>query len=246
MTAWSQADLIIEKQKTDCAKSASSEWSSSLNKCVEKVAAKQARNEANDCNAITVMAQREACHKALAEKKTGLSSDPNSLYQGNTTGSMLMNAAYSVISLINFTGAKGKKSTCTSKTIFGVTAVAGLASDFYLKFQAKKKVKELGDKYKIDTKNGASDAQIKALEYLKEEQNTVAEIASLEKKRNMLLMMGYGAAGVMAAWEMTPYGKNPGCETGLDKSKPDEKVANSNETADATDANTETSVEGHD
>lgn len=247
--SWAQSDPALEKQKADCGKSASSEWSPTLHKCVGKVEARQARHEANDCNAIAEMSQREACHKALAEKKTGLSSDPKSLNQGNTTGSMIMNAAYSIVALINHTGTSGKKSSCTSKTIFGVTAVAGLASDFYLKYKAKKKVEELAGKYKLDTKNGASDAQVKALEYLKEEQNTVAEIASMEKKRNMLLMLGYGAAGVMAAVELAWPAMSPACAQGDPKSagekaKPpvEQPIDNSIQDSTATQAISETSA----
>lgn len=230
-----QTDVAMEAQKAECQKNTSTEWSSSLNKCVGKVEARQTRHEANDCNSSPDMAQREACHKALAEKKTGLSSDTKSLPQGNTTGSMLMNTAYSIVALINHTGSAGKASSCTSKTIFGVTAVAGLASDVYLKYKAKKKVAELAGKYKLDVKNGASDAQVKALEYLKEEQNTVAEIASLEKKRNQLLMMGYAAAGLMAAWELSPYGAaNADCQKEEKKDASKETASKETATEDAT------------
>lgn len=214
--AFADADADMALQKSNCEKNSANEWSASMNKCIGKKAAIETRREADSCNSIADLSSRENCHKALAEKKSGLSANPDSLYQGNTTGSMLMNTAYSVVSLINFTGKSGSSSKCTSKTIFGVTAVAGLASDAYLKYKAKSKVKELAGKYKLDVKSNASDSQVKALEYLKEEQNTVAEIASLEKKRNLLLMMGYGAAAAMAAWELTLMGKNPDCVTGID------------------------------
>ncbi|MGZ3809490.1 MAG: hypothetical protein ACXVCE_15510 [Bacteriovorax sp.] len=233
-----QTDTTLDQQKADCAKNSAMEWSSQLNRCIQKIQAQTDRHEADNCNVIQDISQREACHKALAEKKTGLSSDPNSLKQGNTTGSMMMNAAYSIVSLINSTGSSSSKSSCTSKTIFGVTAVAGLASDFYLKYKAKKKIKELTDKYKLDAKNGSMDSQVKALEYLKEEQQTVADIASLEKKRNMLLMMGYGAAGVMAAVELAMPAMNPECNKGDEnKSAEGEKKT---ETANKDNANAET------
>jgi hypothetical protein len=218
-----QSDAGMTKQIEDCNKNTASEWSSSLNRCVGKAEARQNRHEADACNAITDITSREACHKALAEKTSGLSSDPKSLKQGNTTGSMMMNAAYTIVSVINFTGSGASKSSCTSKTIFGVTAVAGLASDFYLKYKAKKKIKELTGKYTLDVKNGASDAQVKALEYLKEEQKTVAEIAGFEKKRNLILMLGYGAAGVMAAVELAFPAMNPECNKSDEKPKEEGK-----------------------
>ena len=231
------ADSYTAKQMADCNNNSASEWSSSLNRCVGKVKDIEIRHEAQDCNSISDMAQRETCHKALAEKDSGLSSDPKKLKQGNTTGSMMMNAAYTIVSVINFTGSGSTASSCTSKTIFGVTAVAGLASDFYLKYSARKKIKELSGKYKLDVKNEASDAQVKALEYLKEEQKTVADIAGLEKKRNMLLMMGYSAAGIMAAVELAFPQMNPDCNRSDEKTEGDKKEVAQNESSKLDEAN---------
>ncbi|MDD4973171.1 MAG: hypothetical protein PHY93_02415 [Bacteriovorax sp.] len=213
--SWTQTDTSLDQQKADCAKNTAAEWSATTNKCVGKVEDRQARHDANDCNLISDLTKRAECHKKLAEQKTGLSSDPNSLNQGGTTESMMMNGvgtAYAIIGMINGVGKEGKSSECTSKKIFGVTAAAGFASDIFLKIRAKKKVNELQDKYKLEVKQGAYDAQVKALQYLKEEQQTVADIASLEKKRNMVLMLGYGAASIMAIYEMATMGaSNAGC-----------------------------------
>ena len=207
----SQVDPVIEKQKADCAKNTANVWSTSLNKCVGTAQARNDRHAADDCNAIADIPKREACHKALAEKETNLSSDTSKLYQGSYDKSMVINGAYTIVAAINFMGAKKGKSSCTSKTIFAATAVVGLATDFYLKMQAKKKVDELNNKFKLDVSNNASDSQIKALEYLKDEQKTVSEIAGLEKKRNMVLGVGYGAAGLMAGYELATTGTNPDC-----------------------------------
>ncbi|MDO9182074.1 MAG: hypothetical protein Q7U04_06680 [Bacteriovorax sp.] len=200
-----QTDPILVAQQADCAKITSSEWSSKLNRCVTKVQAVETRNEATACNAIVDLTARADCHKALAEKKSGLSADPNNLNQGNIGKSAIMNgigSAYAILGLINGTALTKNPSTCTSKTIFKITAVAGTATDLWLKARAKKKVDELSNKYKLETAEGAMDAQTKALLYLKEEQATVAEIAGMEKKRNMALMLGYGAASAMAIYEM--------------------------------------------
>lgn len=218
-TLSAQVNSLLEKQMSDCANNSSMEWSSTTNKCVEKEESLKQRNEANACNEKKDLAQREACHKSLAEHKTGLSSDPNKLSQGNTTASMVINSAYSVVTLINFTGKDNAKSNCLSKKIFGVTAVAGLASDVYLKVMAQKKVNALNNKFKLDVAAGASDSQVKALEYLKEEQKTVVDIAELEKKRNIVLTLGYGAAGLLAAYELSPWGKNPSCEMPSEKTE---------------------------
>lgn len=208
------ADDYIADQQTACAKNTAMEWSSALNRCVGKQAAIDARNEAQACDALKDVTAKANCHLALAEKNSKLSSDPSKLNQGSTTNSMLMNgvaAAYSAINIISSMGKNGEQSNCTSKKILGVTSVAGLASDVYLKMSAKKKVKELEGKYKLDTTTASTEAQVQALQYLKEEQQTVVSIAGMEKKRNLMLMLGYGMAAGWAVYEMTPFGANPDC-----------------------------------
>lgn len=209
--ASAQDDSFIASQQAECTKNTAMEWNSAMNKCVGKVAAREDRHEAQACNQIADIPQREACHIALAEKNTGLSSDPDTLYKGSN-GALMMNAAYTIVSVINFTGKGGIKSSCTSKKVFAVAAIAGLATDILLKMQAKKKVKELTDKYKLEKEMAANTAQVKALEYLKEEQETVAKIAGQEKTRNMLLVVGYGAAGAIALYEIaTGRASSPDC-----------------------------------
>lgn len=208
--AFADADSKVEEnmaaQMTACSANTAMEWSSKLNRCVGKAAARETRNETKACDALTDVAAKEKCHLAIAEKSTGLSSDPKKLSQGGTTGSMMMNgsiaAAYAIIAIISKKGIKGIMSGCTSKKILGATSAAGLASDAYLKLSAKKKVKELEGKYALDKTSSAYESQVKALEYLKEEQETVVKISALEKKRNMALMAGYGAAAAFAAYEL--------------------------------------------
>lgn len=215
------------------------EWDGTLNRCVGKRAARETRHDAQNCNTLTDIKAREQCHIGVAEKKTGLSSDTGSLNQGNTTASMVMNGvglAYSIIQLISAIGGKGASSMCTSKKIFGVTSLAGVASDIYLKRRAKKKVQELEGKYKLDKNSNAHEAQVKALEYLKEEQETVASIANMEKKRNLLLMAGYGIAAGFAAYEIFADPPNPDCY------KPDGEAAKDAKPAEVADAGEVTEV----
>ena len=217
-----KVDANMAAQTAACKANTAMEWSTTLNRCVGKAAARETRNESKACNEITDLKAREKCHLGIAEKSTGLSADTEKLNtQGGTTGSMMMNgsiaAAYSIITLISKFGAKKSNNNCMSKHIMGVTSLAGLASDAYLKISAKKKVKELEDKYALDKTSSAFEAQVKALEYLKEEQQTVAKIASLEKKRNLALMLGYGVAAGFAAYELTFPNQNAPCYTDPDQ-----------------------------
>lgn len=210
-----KVEANMAAQVTACKANTAMEWSSTLNRCVGKVEARATRNESKACNDIEDLKAREKCHLAVAEKSTGTSSDTEKLNQGSTTSSMLLNgsvlAAYTISALISKEGIKGITSGCTSKKILGLTSAAGLASDVYLKVTAKKKVKELEGKYALDKTSSAYEAQVKALEYLKEEQQTVVAIAGLEKKRNLALMLGYGIAAGFAVYEMTFVSSNPDC-----------------------------------
>lgn len=211
---FAQTDTSLDAQKAACGKNSAAEWSSSMNKCVGKVEDRKTRHEVEDCSLLTDIEQRKECHKKIAENKTGLNADPDSLPKGTTGKSAVMNgaaSAYAILGIINSMGSGNNKSMCTSKKIFAVTAIAGTLSDIWLKIQAKKKLNSLKDKYQLDVKNNAYDAQSKAFQYLKDEQETVKDIAGQEKKRNMLLMLGYGAASLMAIYEMTPYGANSDC-----------------------------------
>ncbi len=199
------ADKNMQKQIEDCNKNTAKEWNSELNRCVGKAEARATRNEAKECNAIADIEQRKACHLKLAEKNTGLNGDTDSLNQGNIGKSAIMNgvgSAYAILGFINGAGESGKESTCTSKKIFGVTALAGTVTDIWLHIRTKKKMEELANKYQLDKTQSPYEAQVRALYYLKEEQQTVADIASAEKKRNLLLTLGYGAASAMAIYEI--------------------------------------------
>ncbi len=207
------ADKYIADQKTACANNSSMEWNNSLNRCVGKAQARATRNEAKECEALTDVSAKEKCHLASAQNKSGLSADTGKLNQGNTTAAMVMNgaaAAYSVVSLITENGFSLKSSSCTSKNILGITSAAGLASDLYLKKRARSKVKELEGKYKLETTTNGYQGQVKAFEYLREEQQTVVDIAKMEKKRNMLLTAGYALAAGFAAYEIM-WVKTPDC-----------------------------------
>jgi len=199
------ADKYLQKQIEDCNKNTAKQWDSSTNRCVGKVEAIATRNEAKECNAIADIEQRKACHLNIAQKNSGLNADPNSLNQGNLGKSAIMNgigSAYAILGFINSAGESGKNSTCTSKKIFGYTALAGTVTDIWLKIRSKKKMNALADKYQLDKTNSPYEAQVRALYYLKEEQQTVADIAAAEKKRNLLLTLGYGAASAMAIFEI--------------------------------------------
>lgn len=220
-----ETDTTFDNDKAACAKNSSREWSTRLNRCVEKVESKETRHKNEDCSNLSDIEAIKECHKKIAEDKTGLSADPDALPQGSTSKSAIIATAYAMLGMINGLGSNNKGSTCTSKKIMAITAGVGTATDLWMKIQSKKKLDALKNKYQIDVKNNAYDAQIKAFEYLKEEQETVREMAEKEKKRNMLLTLGYGAASVAALIEWFSPTTSPTCykkEVSAPEAKPTE------------------------
>lgn len=191
-------------QKEACSKNSAMEWNVELGRCVGKAAARQTRHEAQACDALTDIAAQKACHMQVAENKTGVSGDAekeaskvNSLQSRST----IINTANGVIAVINMIAKDSSESKCMSKQIFGITSLGGFLTDIYMKINTKKKLNALKDKFVVENKDNAYSSQVKALEFLKEEQEVIKKIASQEKKRQMLLMIGYGAAAATAAFE---------------------------------------------
>lgn len=202
-------DAAVEKIMADqlaaCAKNTSMEWSASLNRCVTKAKALETRNETKACEGLESLEAKKACHLQIATKNAGVSDDPNKVGEKVSSlqsQSAVINAATTIVSALNFFAKEGAGSNCMSKSILGVTSLGGFATDIYLKIQTKKKLKGLQDKYVVGDNDNTYATQVKALEYLKEEQTVVKKIASAEKKRQMLLMIGYGAAAATAGYEM--------------------------------------------
>ena len=220
----SENDPYLAKQKEECAKRSNKTWDTERNRCIEKVENKEMRiaeKDAGDkCLAITDLSARKQCFIDHARTKAnGMNTEHKA--SGLKNMESMINHAYTVLAAIQMAVGSGS-SNCTSRTIFGATSLVGSLSDIYLKVQAKKKMKELQDKYKIDTSTGRHDAQVKALEYLKEEQDTLADLASKEQKRHMIMMAGFGVALGFTLYEGW---STPACtgEPGTDKVAPEEK-----------------------
>lgn len=173
------------------------------------------QQEYERCQEMTDEAARKACHDEFAKDKV----DP--IEQGSwnqaTWGMTGLNAIFAIITFFNLAGSEDAEVTCTYRTIFKVTSVGGLLFDLYVKFMAEKNLTELQDDYKDEAVNeDPYQAQIRAFNYLKDEQKEIAKIADLRMKEYLLLIIGYLATGVMAAIELAREGVSGG--TAGDKS----------------------------
>lgn len=202
--SFADADSVIAAQQTACSANSAKRWDSEKNRCVDQIETGTYRKDSISCNDITDIEQRKACQLSLASTKSGVSSDAEAALSGansNASRSTIINTASAVISLISMFSSGGKESNCTSSKILAATSIAGTITDILMKIKIKKKAEEISKKYSIDKTNNAYQAQYKALQYLKELEENVKEIAETEKKRQTLLMIGYGSAFAMGMYE---------------------------------------------
>jgi hypothetical protein len=199
-------DISIDAQKKDCDSNTAKQWSSSLNRCMNKVDETQYKNDAINCNKIVDLEERKQCQLNMATSKTGLSTDAETLGKSVKDIKEKSKMANGIIGTITAVTMK-LSSSCPSKIILASTSLGGFLTDLLLKSQGKKKIEEITKKYTIDKSENPYTAQYKALQYLKEEQEVIKDMASTEKKKQMLLTIGYGAAAVMAMFDNS----NPAC-----------------------------------
>lgn len=231
-------DAELAAQQTACAKDSSKQWDCKLNRCVTLQSVVDARAKAQVCldmpeTTDAELAAKKACMNQYAESETGVKGGQQVKGSGLAMGAYGLSVAMAVI---NLTAKKSNGSSCMSKTIFNASAVAAVAGELYQYFLLQKNLKKLQEEYKkgIIQKGASFEAQMKAFEYLRDEQG---EIASIAKKKQILytvLAAGYGAATAVAVGELIGWPKPP-CESTNTSS--DAKASNTN------DQNTQTKPE---
>lgn len=247
---YSQAmsDADIEAQKTKCeAKGEYSNngqnnprrWDPKLNRCVFTDNAMDTREQTRNCQNE---ADPEACYKRIAEEKTGVKEGEGTDKAKSGGGLGITGSAITGIYGAYFFFAKDGKSatesSCTSGTIFGVTSLAFVGGDIYLRMSAKKDFKALGEKYSkeqevksIDTNQTSYQAQIRAFDYLKEEQELVKKHAGQRAMLYTATEIGYGAALVMALAEAFTTWAAP-CGANEQRDQDNEKMESENKDLD--------------
>lgn len=240
-TSTSTSAPDMSTQQTTCNANTAMVWDSTLNRCMNKIQEQQYQKASADCGKITDLEQQKACQMNLASQQTGVTSNANQAM--NNTSSLqdraaLINGASTVIAVINwFAGKDGTNNTCMSKSILAVTSIGGTITDILMKMKTQKAAENLIKKYQITKTDSPYSAQTKALEYLREEQQTVRDMAEMEKNRQTLLLIGYGAAFATAAYEQW---YNDGACVGKSETAP---AASSANTTTASTANTTTATE---
>jgi len=190
------ADLLASK--TSCT-AASMEWICELNRCMTTEQAASFRQKSETCTAMTDENEKKKCYLDIVIDETGglevSDKGPSSIAQG-VYG---MTVALVVLSFVS----KKNTAKCTSKTILATAGGVFLLAEIYQYFFLGKKLEELRDAYAKKTADQNSyNAQLEAFQYLQDEQNEVKKIAGQKNKIYLALTALYGAASVMAVYEM--------------------------------------------
>ncbi|MEE2743351.1 MAG: hypothetical protein VYD54_05550, partial [Bdellovibrionota bacterium] len=199
----------LEEQKAECFESSSKIWDESLNRCINKQGSVDEREKFKECEAITDLTERNTCLEELRKKQMGDMKEENPVAWLGTAGAVVSTLTLIAINL----AAKETGGVCLSKKILTAAALAHLVSEAFNYFYAEKELRELREAYSetVNDEQKAYDAQLKALEFLKEEQQTIASVAAKKKIAYSLVAGLYGAALLAAVWELTPWGTAGAC-----------------------------------
>ncbi|MCK5074207.1 MAG: hypothetical protein KAQ98_12325 [Bacteriovoracaceae bacterium] len=192
-------DPALKKQKDECTQ-ASKEWVCELNRCLTKEDAIDMRNEVVKCQALETDAERKKCFDDLAYQK---SDSPTISDKSSDTMAMGVYGITVAMVAMSYLSKKENRTSCTSKTIFKGAASAFLMAEIYQYFMLGKKLEKLHKEYEEKTMSeNQYNAQVDAFNYLKEEQEAIRDIAKKKKTVYMALTAAYGAAAVVAAYEL--------------------------------------------
>lgn len=201
-------DSDLAAQQTACLTDSSKQWDCKLNRCITPQSVIEARNQIQTCLNLPESTDAEktakkACMDNKAKEVTGVQGGFKE--QSNS----LAKTAYGFsvgMALINSTATKDSNSFCTSKSIFKAAAYGAIAGELYQYFFMKKALEKLQEDYKkgVIKEGAAFEAQVKAFEFLRDEQKAIADMASKKKMLYTALTIAYGAAMAVAILESLP------------------------------------------
>jgi len=196
-------DSELAQQRSDCLKKASMAWSCELNRCMTTEQSYALRKQFESCTQISDQASRQACFEQIATEQSGVSKGARPKSSGLETIAMIGSTLYALLLTFSFgTSNSAPGMSCNSKYMMMGAGAAFLVSHFYFKMFAGKDFKKLQESYEKDTKSADSfDAQYKAFEYLKKEQEAVKKIAGQKKMLYTALLAIFGIGTGLAAYE---------------------------------------------
>ncbi|MDC1175086.1 hypothetical protein OAT67_06810 [Bacteriovoracaceae bacterium] len=191
-------------------------WDSETNRCLN-TGRTSAQREAFKACEDKPDDQKEECYMNNANQASGVfegdGKDDADGDKGTKNMATAVSAIYSTYLIISYWGQGHTAAECTSKRIFNVASIANIVLDLYLRSQSKKKFEELSKDYDKETAeffdredgkmiNNNYEAQLRAFEYLKQEQEMVAKFSKQRATAYMALGVAYAAALGFAIYEM--------------------------------------------
>lgn len=114
----------------------------------------------------------------------------------NKYGIVPINLTMLIIALVGMTGTGGK---CFSRTVFSATAAASFLAEVYHYFFTEDELQTLLSNYEKEAvKESSQEAQGRALEYMRDQLQTVADIHGKKFIVYTILSIGFGVAATMA------------------------------------------------
>jgi hypothetical protein len=199
--SYSNDPEMAAKQK-ECSGKTSMAWSCELNRCMTTQDTKAMQEEFKKCGELSDANAQKACFDKIAADETGIKKGDRGKSSGLESMAMMLTGAYGLLLAFSMTGIMGGGGTsCNSKWILMGAGIANIASHFFFKMTASKQFKKLSDDYGTYTKDNAHEGQVKAFQYLKQEQEIVAKLAGQKKMVYTILMGAFGVATGLAAFE---------------------------------------------
>lgn len=196
-------DEEIITKRNACEEDASKEWSCDLNRCVTTQESKEARDDYLECATIEDSSERKKCHDDYAKKYVG---DLDNKEAPHMLAASVNGVFAGLMAIASFHKSQ-TGGTCYSKWIVLGTGAVGVISELYFRFWASKELEDLRKNYKKENNEDPYFSQLRALEYLKQEQEAMAKMAGNRKKAYMLITAGYTvgfAAALMESFKTPP------------------------------------------
>ena len=199
----------MQERQAECAKVPSQDWNCRLNRCMTTQQAYQTREDFQQCQQLEEGTTKEQCFLRLAQEKTNVKAGQKSKDGALGKISVGLSGAYALMGGIALASKTGGK--CKSRNIMTVGSGLHLATHFLILQKSKKKFDDIAAR----AKSSANDynAQMRAFQLLKEEQQAVHSYAKKKKLVHTVVGLTYAGALAMAIAEKTSsFGMKP-CAT---------------------------------
>lgn len=218
-------DQRLDQAQRDCVKNAAKVWRCDLNRCINSGEAQTMREDFKKCAEMADDTARKDCHDSLAKEETAVSNDESGPSKGLAGSAAVINGANALMMALSGAG-KSPGGECLSRKVYMGASIVSVLAELYLQLMAEKKLKKLKDDYsKEQASEEAHAAQLRALEYLKEEQETIAKLAKTRATAYKIQIALYAATFVITMIELAfPLTGLKPCLSPEDQAEKDQEI----------------------